>query len=120
MSGRLKRVNQLLKEEISQIIQKELDNPSIGFVTVTKVDINHDLSIAKVYISVMEKNERKQDTLKALNNASSYIKKLLGARIKLRYMPEVKFFEDKSIDEGLKLQRLFRKIDTERNEKNES
>ena len=119
MSGRLKRVNQLLKQEISQIIQKELDNPSIGFVTVTRVDVNHDLSIAKVYISVMEKNERKQDTLKALNNASSYIKKLLGARIKLRYMPEVKFFEDKSIDEDMRIEEIFKKIEKERNEKDE-
>ena len=110
MNGRLGRVNQLVKEEVSKIIQGELRDPSIRFVTVTKVDIKSGLRLAYIYITTMESEERKDKTVEALNNASGYIKRLLSGRIKLRYMPELKFFKDESITKLIKLQELFDKI----------
>lgn len=117
MSQRLNKINRLLKEEISKIIQEELDDRRIGFVTVTKVATSADLHSAKVYISIMEKEKKKEDTLKALNKASIYIKKLLADKVKLRYLPDLNFFEDDSMTESLRIEELLNQIDKQKKER---
>lgn len=117
MSQRLNKINRLLKEEISKIIQEELDDRRIGFVTVTKVTTSADLHSAKVYISIMEKEKKKEGTLKALNKASIYIKKLLADKVKLRYLPDLNFFEDDSMTESLRIEELLNQIDKQKKER---
>lgn len=117
MSQRLNKINRLLKEEISKIIQEELDDRRIGFVTVTKVITSADLRSAKVYISIMEKEKKKEGTLKALNKASIYIKKLLADKVKLRYLPDLNFFEDDSMTESLRIEELLSQIDKQKKER---
>jgi ribosome-binding factor A len=113
MFGRMDRVNQLLKEEVGKIIQKDLDNPAISFVTVTDVKTKPDLTEAKIFVSIMADDKRKEATLSALNKARSYIKKLIAGRIKLKFMPDLKFFQDKSIDKSIRIEELFKKIEEE-------
>lgn len=71
---RVGRVGEQIKKEISQIIQSELKDPRIGFITVTGVDVTNDFSQAKVYLSVLGSDEQKQETLKALGRSSGFIR----------------------------------------------
>jgi len=117
MNKRLNRVNQLLKREISKIIQYDLRDPSINFVTVTYVKVNSDLSLAKVYISIMEDDKKKKKTFNTINRAASFIRRLLADRISIRNMPYLKFYEDETISKKQRLEELFEKIDKERKRK---
>ncbi|MCK5305620.1 MAG: 30S ribosome-binding factor RbfA [Candidatus Omnitrophica bacterium] len=119
MNQRLNRVDQLLKEEISKIIQQGLDDPAIGFITVTRVKTCSDLRLAKVYITVIG-DEKKDTALKAVNKASKYIKRRLSEKITLRYLPDLKFYEDESINEGMRIEKLFRQIEEKKKEKDKN
>ena len=118
MSQRLNRVDQLLKEEISKIIQRGLDDPAIGFITVTKVKTCADLRLAKVYVTVIG-DKNKDAALKAVNKASNYIKRRLSEKVTLRYLPDLKFYEDESINEDMRIEKLFRRIKEEKEERRE-
>ncbi|EGL19574.1 MULTISPECIES: 30S ribosome-binding factor RbfA [Paenibacillus] len=103
---RVGRVGEQVKKEISQILQSEIKDPRIGFLTVTGVDVTNDLSQAKVYLSVLGTDEQKEGTLKALSSASGYIRSELGKRIRLRKVPELIFKFDTSIDYGSRIESL--------------
>ena len=117
MSKRLNRVSQLLKREISKIIQYDLKDPSINFVTVTYVKVNSDLSLAKVYVSIMEDDKKKEETLNAINRAASFIRRLLAGRISIRNMPYLRFYEDEMVSKRQRLEKLFEEINKERKRK---
>jgi len=117
MSERLNRVSQLFKREISKIIQYDLKDPSLGFITVTCVKVNSDLSLAKVYISIMEDDKRKKETFNTINRAASFIRRLLANRIRMRSIPYLRFYEDKTISKRQRLEELFEKINKERKRK---
>src|SRR4051812_23863954 len=92
------RVGEQVKKELSQIIQQEIKDPRIGFVTITAVEMSGDLQIAKVYVSVMGKQEEKRETLAGLEKAKGYIRSEIGRRIKLRHVPELVFVMDESLE----------------------
>jgi ribosome-binding factor A len=110
---RVGRVGEQIKKEISSIIQSELKDPRIGFITVTGVEITNDLSQAKVFLSVLGTDEQKEETLKALGRSSGYIRSELGKRIRLRKVPELMFRLDASIDYGSKIERLLEQVNGE-------
>jgi ribosome-binding factor A len=112
---RVGRVGEQIKKELSQIVQLELKDPRIGFLTVTGVEITNDLSIAKVYLSVMGTDEQKEATLKALSSGSGYIRSELGKRIRLRKIPELQFKFDASIDYGSKIDNILHQLGREGN-----
>ncbi len=103
---RVGRVSEQIKKELSQIIQTELKDPRIGFITVTGVETTSDLSQARVYLSVLGDDEKKEDTLKALESASGFLRSELGKRIKLRHTPELLFKFDNSIEYGSRIESL--------------
>ncbi|MVO99113.1 MULTISPECIES: 30S ribosome-binding factor RbfA [Paenibacillus] len=107
---RVGRVGEQVKKEISQILQSEIKDPRIGFLTVTGVDVTNDLSQAKVYLSVLGTDEQKEGTLKALGSASGYIRSELGKRIRLRKVPELIFKFDTSIDYGSRIENLLHQL----------
>ncbi len=107
---RVNRVGEQIKKEISDILQRELKDPRIGFVTVTAVDMSGDLSQAKIFISVLGSEEQKEGSLKAIASASGYIRSEIGKRIRLRHTPELIFTFDASIDYGYKIEKLFKEI----------
>ena len=97
---RADRVSDLLKEEISQMLLKDIKDPRIGFVTITDVEVTDDLSQARVFFSMVESDEELEKTIKGLNSASSYIKKKLGKRLRMRYIPDIVFEFDSSLRYG--------------------
>lgn len=110
---RVGRVGEQIKKELSQIIQFEMKNPGIGFVTVTGVDVTNDLSLAKVYISVMGDEEQKETTLAALNRSKGFLRSEIGKRIRLRHVPELIFQFDTSIEYGSRIEKLLESINDE-------
>ncbi|WP_159884315.1 30S ribosome-binding factor RbfA [Paenibacillus puerhi] len=107
---RVGRVGEQIKKEISQIIQSELKDPRIGFITVTGVDVTNDYSQAKVYLSVLGSEEQREETLKALGRSSGFIRSELGKRIRMRKIPDLHFIFDASIDYGSKIQSILQQI----------
>ena len=97
-SQRPERVQEALRQEISRIIQNEMRDPRIGFLTITKVELTKDLRYAKVYFSVLGEAKDKHLALKGLNNAKGYIKGMISEKIKLRFMPEIAFKIDDSLE----------------------
>ncbi|MBI5123844.1 MAG: 30S ribosome-binding factor RbfA [Candidatus Omnitrophica bacterium] len=95
---RPERVQEALRQEISRIVLNEIKDPRIGFVTITKVELTKDLRYAKVYFSVLGDMKEKGLALKGLNSAKGYIKNLIADRIKLRFMPELVFKIDDSLE----------------------
>ena len=110
MSVRIARLRELFKEEISAILQREMKDPRIGFVSITDVELSPDLRHAKVFVSILGDAEAKASTMAGLENARGFIRKELGRRIRLRYTPEVLFRLDESIERGARVQRLLRQV----------
>ena len=89
MRYRRQRMQDLFREEISSIIQRELKDPGFGFITILDVKLSEDLKYAKVFYSVYGDDEARQKTGEALKRSKGYIKHLLGKRVQLRVMPEI-------------------------------
>jgi ribosome-binding factor A len=109
---RVGRVSEQIKKELSQIIQAELKDPRIGFITVTGVEATSDLSQARIYLSVLGSDEQKEATLKALASATGFLRSELGKRMKLRHTPELLFKFDSSIEYGSRIESLLESINT--------
>lgn len=107
------RVQEALRQEISKILQGEIMDPRIGFLTVTKVDLTNDLRYAKVYFSVLGESKDKMLALKGLNSAKGYIKGLLSKKIKLRFMPEIEFKIDTSLEHTKEIYDILDKLKKE-------
>lgn len=113
---RASRLGESLKEEISQMIREELKDPRIGFVTVTSVEVAEDLGHAKVFVSVLGDSQQSKDSLTALNRAAGFVRSEIGKRIRLRYVPEIVFKYDASIEHGAHIVELLREVHTEKME----
>jgi ribosome-binding factor A len=101
MAHRIERVNSLIRQEISELLQRQVKDPRLGnFIAVTEVSTSADLKYAKVFVSRIGTEEEKQETLSVLASASGFFRKELGRRMKLRYTPELSFQWDDSIERG--------------------
>ncbi|THF81223.1 30S ribosome-binding factor RbfA [Cohnella fermenti] len=110
---RVGRVGEQIKKEISSLIQTELKDPRIGFITVTGVDVTSDLSLARVYLSILGNEEQKEATLHALAKAKGFLRSELGRRMRLRHTPEIEFRFDSSIEYGSHIESLLQEINRE-------
>ncbi len=108
---RVGRIGEQIKKEISQIIQYELKDPRIGFVTITGVEVTGDLSIAKIYISIMGTEEELQKTLLAIEKAKGFLRTEIGKRVRLRHTPELIFKVDESIAYGNKIDKILHDLE---------
>lgn len=109
MSHRIDKVENLIKEEISLIFLYKLQDPDFGFLTITNVKVSPDLKLAKVYISVFEKEKREAALAKARAKAG-FIRSELASRLTIKFTPELKFFMDESLDYVEKIEVLIKKI----------
>jgi ribosome-binding factor A len=107
---RLDRVNQLIKEEISTLLQRELKDPRLGFVTVTEVDTSKDLRVAKVFVSVLGDDAQWAASLAALGSARGFIRNWLRQHLDLRVTPELDFRPDRSMEHAARIQSLLRQL----------
>ncbi len=103
---RLHRVEQAIKEAVAQILQREMKDPRIGFVTITRVKVAADLSHAAIYFSLLEGHGNPADTEAGLKSATGYIRRLVGERLGLRVTPEVRFRMDSSIADSIRISKL--------------
>jgi ribosome-binding factor A len=109
MSQRPQRVADLLKREISDIILKQIKDPRVGFVTITRVKVSKDLKFAKVYFSVLSSMGNNEDSLAGLKSAHVFFRSELNNRIRLRYIPQLEFFIDDTLDYVEKIEQLIEK-----------
>ena len=107
---RSKRVSELLLEEISWLIKRELKDPRIGFVTLTGVDVSKDLRHARVHVSIMGDDDERASCIKGLKNAVGFIKKGLGENLTLKNLPDLEFVLDTSLDEVSRIENLLKDI----------
>lgn len=108
---RLERVNQLVREEISRLLQRELKDPRLGFVTVTEVETTKDLRAAKVFVSVLGDERQWTASLAALASARGFIRNWLKHHLDLRVTPELDFRPDRSMEHAARIQALLRGLD---------
>lgn len=107
---RANRVAKLMKQEISQIISRELKDPRVVMATVTKVKLTDNLSFARIFVSIMGDEKVKQNTLEGLNVAKNFIRTELGHRTGLKFVPDISFYYDDSIDYAQNIESLIKKI----------
>ncbi len=111
MKIRPERVAQSMKREMADILSQRLRDPRIShWVSVTDVEVSHDLSFAKVFVSVLPTGEERRHTLEALAHATGYVRRELSTRLGLREVPEIKFVLDDSMERGARVDELLRKI----------
>lgn len=107
------RVGDLIREEIADIIMSKIKHKDLGFVTVTGAKVSDDLRNATVYLSVL-KDEDADKTVRKLSSLSSFIKGELGRRLKMKYVPNLTFRIDESIEYGRKIDKLLDDVKSER------
>lgn len=103
MKHRKDRLEELIKRIVSDIIFRELKDPRIGFVTVTGVELSRDLAEAKIGISILGSSTEVRKSMEGIRSSSGYVQMLLGKELKIRNVPRVHFFLDKSVEEGVEL-----------------
>lgn len=114
---RPEKVANEMRQYISTIIHEELKDPRIGFITITKVEVSPDIRNAKVFFSVLGSKEEKERAIEGLNSAAGFIRKLLGAKLRVKFTPELIFRLDESAEYSLHLKEIFDKLNKEK-EKN--
>lgn len=100
------KMNHIVQKAVSEIIQFELKNPKIGFVTITDVHVTNDNSYAKIFVSFLGKEERAMAGMKALNQSKGFIRSELAKRLSIRKTPELIFEIDHSLEQGNKIEKL--------------
>ena len=105
--GRADRVSQQIQREIAMILQREIKDPRVGMATVSDVELTRDLQHAKVFVTFfLNEEDNIEAGIKVLNDASGYIRILMGKAMKLRVVPEIRFVYDKTLVEGMRISNL--------------
>ncbi len=107
---RAERVGQEIRDEIATMIGRELKDPRIGFVTVTRVDLTPDLRFARVYVSVLGDKAAQDKSLEGLKQATGFVRREVGRRLRMRLTPEVLFVYDKGVDATDRVARLLDEV----------
>lgn len=108
--GRIDRVNEFIRREISNIILIELQDPRLKFITITEVDVSRDLRHARVSFSVLGDAASIQAATQGLESARGLIRKMIGQRISMRYTPEIIFVQDRSREYSAKIEETLKEI----------
>lgn len=119
MGTRPERVQEAIRQEVSTIINNEIKDPRLGFLTVTRVELTKDMRYARVYFSVLGEDKAKFLALKGLKSAKGYIKGRLGEKIKMRFMPEIEFKIDETLEKTEEVFRILDKLQKEKGKKSD-
>lgn len=111
MTARTDRIDQLLRQEIGSILSRDVQDPRIGFVTVTDVETAPDLSTARVFVSVIGQPAERETTMRALQRAMPFVRHELGSRIRLRRIPELQLRADDSVQRGTRVLQLLHELE---------
>ena len=111
MTARTDRIDQLLRQEIGEILARDVQDPRIGFVTITDVETAPDLSTARVWVSVIGQPEERDRTIRALERAMPFVRHELGSRIRLRRIPELHVRTDETAQRGTRVMQLLAELE---------
>lgn len=120
MTRRTRQVGELLKEELSDIIRREVKDPRIGFMSITDVEVPTDLRSARVYVSVLGSDEEREATVAALRSASGFIRHHLKPRLRMRQIPELDFRSDRSMEYAQHISETLRAIEQDRRKRSQA
>ena len=112
MTARTDRIDELLRQEIGAILTRDVQDPRIGFVTITSVETAPDLSTARVWVSVIGQPEERTNTMRALERAMPFVRHELGSRIRLRRIPELHIRADDTAERGTRVLRLLAELES--------
>jgi ribosome-binding factor A len=114
MTQRTDKIDELLRQEIGQALEREVTDPGIGFVTITKVETSPDLSHARVWVSVIGSEERRREAIAGLRRAMPYIRRGLGAKIRLRRIPQLEVRLDDTLVRGTRVLQIISELEAGR------
>ena len=116
MTRRTRQVGELLKEELTDIIRKEMDDPRLGFWSITRVDVTPDLRTARVYISVLGTDEERKATVAAMRSGAGFVRRHLKPRLRMRQIPDLDFRDDRSLEYAASISETLHDLRTEESE----
>jgi ribosome-binding factor A len=108
---RQEKLGELIAAELSDLLRTRVKDPRVGFASITHVEVSGDLRHAKVFVSVMGELSEKEETIKALKHAAGFLRHELAERITIRYMPELVFKLDTSIEQGSRILEMIRQLE---------
>jgi ribosome-binding factor A len=112
VTRRQRQVSSLIQEELGDLLEKKVSDPRLGFVTITAVEVNSDLRQAHIYVSTLG---NQPEAMEGLHHAASFLRRELGSRVALRYVPELIFHLDESLVRGERIDQLLEEIQRNRN-----
>lgn len=114
MSQRTDRLDSQIRQELMELLQREMKDPRLGFATITRVETARDLGHARVWVSVLGSEDERSRTLQALRDAAPWLRRRLGERLHVRQVPELSVRADDSIESGDRVLRLLNQLEEER------
>lgn len=109
MTGyRLQQVNASLQEAIARLLLTEMTDERLRRITVTHVEVSRDFGYARIYVTALGNPKQRQDSFKALQNAGGHIRRTLAREIRMRAVPQLRFFYDESLDQAERIAQLLR------------
>ena len=114
MSQRTDRLDSQIRQELMDLLQREMKDPRLGFATITRVETARDLGHARVWVSVLGTDAERERTMSALRVATPWLRRKLGERLSLRHVPELSVREDDSIASGDRVLQIIRELDPAR------
>jgi ribosome-binding factor A len=108
------RVGEEIRHELGNLLTRQVQDPGIGFVTLTRVKVSPDLQMARVYYTLLGDPKQRRDTARALERATPFLRRQIGRRLRLRRVPELRFQFDESVEHQDRIERILLDLDAER------
>jgi ribosome-binding factor A len=115
-STRPDRIGDQIRSELALLIAREVHDPGVGFLTLTRVKVTPDLQLARVFYTSLGDEKAQRETARALRRAAPFLRRQLGQRIRLRRVPELEFFYDESIAQNDRIEQILQELKAERHE----
>jgi len=111
------RIGEQIRQEISQLLAREVHDPGIGFVTITRVKVSPDLQQARIYYTQFGDEKERRDTVKALGRALPFLRRQLGSHMRLRRVPELTFTFDEGVEKQARIEKILLDLEEERRQR---
>jgi ribosome-binding factor A len=111
------RIGEQIREDLTELLAREVHDPGIGFLTITRVEVTSDLQNARVYYTTLGDAQARKQSGRALERATPFLRRQLGRRLRLRRIPELQFFFDESIERLDRVERILQELQSERAER---
>jgi ribosome-binding factor A len=108
--SRSEKVAQEIKREVGRMLQEDLRDPRLGFVTITRVELSDDLKFARIFFSVYGDASQWERTEEALNHALGFVRRLIGDRLGLRFVPDIAFYSDHSSEYSISIEQALQEV----------